>query len=1134
MEPHVLLLIFLPIIGFSAAISQEPHMLRKSWGQVGASQKLACVIDGESLMNDGSALVIFLLLQDVVEGNPITVGGPSLESLRDDRLSCYVMLTITCPRYPMRAAAARLDLSGDPTLTTVVTLLSAYASYYCADGLVGASGLLAVVCNGFTMSLIGGRQIAYRAEEAMHAFWGVLEWGANTILFVWMGIVLAIVLPPSHEHTQISSLPIQLEARDAGYVVVLYLWLQVARALLLLICWIPFKFTGYPLTWKSALVMVWGGLRGAVGMVMALFIFLDDKIHDDKFRSYCIFYMGTMAFFTVLINGGTCKWLLEKLGFLSYTPEQLGTLKHVVEDMDDIRTQHLADMRPDEVLGEPEPVVVKVWSELPTDEVIAQAEASTVRPPIDCNTPEAKAAVAAGLDPQILYDYRCRVLNMVKAHYAEVYGQHMLSTMQVRTLQAVTDVALDKAGTGLGDWRLLEPNCRLKGLPELLRNWKLHHLFPTFAQAAVYNQQLDNLQLLAVETHALVSSLDEEHVIEEHPVSKVDHARSHMISAAERADAFAQQKLPSRGGAEAQHVLQESKQEAAAALKMAEALTSSHPSLPAWLRSKQVAGEVLAEQQAFLQDLSGAGLIQPRELLLLEDLMHEQSRNLLRGNTGLSAALHYSRARPPLNVLPLFDSLTDDQVAVLTRPVARTSPRIQPDAHSCSLPALGVRWRVFYPEQLIVSLDTPLTDIIIITKGAVRMRFPVIDGPHGRLEEHTVVASVGDALGVCEVMLGLERMSELTADSLVQALLVPVPAFLKLLAADPSVRMRAWQATGAQLAAQHHHILGVHKQLAPLNMFFRACTVEKIEPGEVLEVPRTGLLLVGEVFSLLPLPARCSANYGLSTDNALGSVQHQLESSASSGLLANVSVDGGSPTYSNGTPSMALNGNSPNNSCAALNKGSSGALVGAPSNASSNSSSQNLQGNSYQPPSAAELAACNLVKAGSSLQDNGRVAGTVFAGKQQDRQLLAAPAELPPGEFQCVVEAIVLQVPRGPELPSQLETMSYQAHVLGRGSTSGMGIRALGADVELGMFRSSSDQALGLDAAERQSAQPAADEAFNRNGSAGTLPAVATVSRSSMEQGVVGGSPTASAAGSVDMLRATQPLLLKRGSFSRR
>ena len=69
----------------------------------------------------------------------------------------------------------------------------------------------------------------------MHGFWGVLEWGANTILFVWMGIVLAIVLPPSHEGTKISSLPIHLEARDAGYVVVLYLWLQVTTSCVTLV-----------------------------------------------------------------------------------------------------------------------------------------------------------------------------------------------------------------------------------------------------------------------------------------------------------------------------------------------------------------------------------------------------------------------------------------------------------------------------------------------------------------------------------------------------------------------------------------------------------------------------------------------------------------------------------------------------------------------------------------------------------------------------------------------------------------------------------------------------------------------------------------------------------------------------------
>lgn len=79
----------------------------------------------------------------------------------------------------------------------------------------------------------------------------------------------------------------------------------------------------------------------------------------------------------------------------------------------------------------------------------------------------------------------------------------------------------------------------------------------------------------------------------------------------------------------------------------------------------------------------------------------------------------------------------------------------------------------------------------------------------------------GDALGVCELMLGYRRLADLTADSMVQCLMVPTETFLQLYKTNTGVYTRAWQATAAQLAAQHHHILGEHKQLAPLNMFFR-------------------------------------------------------------------------------------------------------------------------------------------------------------------------------------------------------------------------------------------------------------------------------------------------------------------------
>lgn len=53
-------------------------------------------------------------------------------------------------------------------------------------------------------------------------------------------------------------------------------------------------------------------------------------------------------------------------------------------------------------------------------------------------------------------------------------------------------------------------------------------------------------------------------------------------------------------------------------------------------------------------------------------------------------------------------------------------------------------WRVFYPEQLMASAGSAITDVIVITKGAVRMRFPPAGAGHGPVKPHTVVASVGE------------------------------------------------------------------------------------------------------------------------------------------------------------------------------------------------------------------------------------------------------------------------------------------------------------------------------------------------------------------------------------------------------
>lgn len=72
---------------------------------------------------------------------------------------------------------------------------------------------------------------------------------------------------------------------------------------------------GYALGWRQALVMVWAGLRGAVGVAMSLFIFLDPLITDEAYKVRCIFFMALMAFATVLLNGSTTKFVLQ-VGFV--------------------------------------------------------------------------------------------------------------------------------------------------------------------------------------------------------------------------------------------------------------------------------------------------------------------------------------------------------------------------------------------------------------------------------------------------------------------------------------------------------------------------------------------------------------------------------------------------------------------------------------------------------------------------------------------------------------------------------------------------------------------------------------------------------------------------------------------------
>lgn len=106
---------------------------------------------------------------------------------------------------------------------------------------------------------------------------------------------------------------------------------QVFRALTIALLYPILVKLGYGLTLKDSIVMTWGGLRGAVGLALALIVELDENKLPPDFRALTIFYMGTMAASTLIINGTSMPYLLKMLGTTKTSPEKLEVLLHVIK-----------------------------------------------------------------------------------------------------------------------------------------------------------------------------------------------------------------------------------------------------------------------------------------------------------------------------------------------------------------------------------------------------------------------------------------------------------------------------------------------------------------------------------------------------------------------------------------------------------------------------------------------------------------------------------------------------------------------------------------------------------------------------------------------------------------------------------
>jgi NhaP-type Na+/H+ or K+/H+ antiporter len=285
---------------FGAMMSAtDPVAVVALLGELGASKRLSLLIEGESLLNDGTAMVVFMVFEKAMgAGAPPLTGGTCVESFVQ-LAGGGVVLGWVVGQVTVLMLANIID---DPACEITLTLTAAYGGFFLAEGsAIGASGVLTVVIIGLTMSYSGTTALSPGVHHFMHEFWHMMGFLANTIIFILSGL---IIVEKYHDES--------IRNYDWGLCFALWLALNLVRGFVVALMSPILVRLGYGLSFSQACVVVWGGLRGAVGLALAMIVEHDPAV-SERVGQLFLFHMAGIVILTLLVNGSTTGMLVRYL-----------------------------------------------------------------------------------------------------------------------------------------------------------------------------------------------------------------------------------------------------------------------------------------------------------------------------------------------------------------------------------------------------------------------------------------------------------------------------------------------------------------------------------------------------------------------------------------------------------------------------------------------------------------------------------------------------------------------------------------------------------------------------------------------------------------------------------------------------
>lgn len=313
---------------FGALISAtDPIAVVAIFKNLGAPKRLAVLLDGESLLNDGTAIVFFTLSLALITGAQVTAGGMVLDFIKivGGGLLIGVAIGLAISQIIRRVDDAMIEI----TLTTI----AAYGSFVAAEQL-DFSGVIATVAAGMLCGNYAARTgMSPSTRVAVETFWEYVAFALNSIVFLLIGF-----------EVNLHSLLASWKAILVAYAIV-----TVGRGVVTLVVSALLKTTRerIPMSWSA--VLTWGGLRGGLPMVLVLSL-----PADFPYRNLLVAMTFGVVILSILGHGLTISPLLRWLGIVARRGDRrdyelargrMQAARAALAELDRMSRMHFADAR---------------------------------------------------------------------------------------------------------------------------------------------------------------------------------------------------------------------------------------------------------------------------------------------------------------------------------------------------------------------------------------------------------------------------------------------------------------------------------------------------------------------------------------------------------------------------------------------------------------------------------------------------------------------------------------------------------------------------------------------------------------------------------------------------------------------